>query len=120
MASVARVPGSFRDPSGFVFSRQGVVHRQIAPSYALQYERLISSGLYDELVREEVGELRFVLQQMGAREAFVDFSAHQPGRVVRVGRPDRRREGPPRRVARVGRCVARLPVAGVISLALDP
>ena len=53
MASAARVAGSFRDPSGFVFSRQGVVHRQIAPSYAPQYERLMSSGLYDEFVRRE-------------------------------------------------------------------
>jgi len=53
MASAARVAGSFRDPSGFVFSRQGVVHRQIAPSYAPQYEQLMSSGLYDEFVRRE-------------------------------------------------------------------
>ncbi len=67
MASVARLPGSFRDPSGFVFSRQGVVHRQIAPSYAPQYERLISSGLYEELVR---GELLLPHEELDVRLAF--------------------------------------------------
>jgi hypothetical protein len=42
---------SFRDPSGFVFQRDGAVHRQINRSYAPHYDRLMSSGLYAELVR---------------------------------------------------------------------
>ena len=40
---------SFRDPSGHVFVRDGRVLRQVNRSYALQYERLLSSGLYDAL-----------------------------------------------------------------------
>ncbi len=43
-------PGSFRDPSGFLFHHNGVLYRQINPIYAPDYEHLISSGLYKELV----------------------------------------------------------------------
>jgi len=38
---------SFRDPSGFVFEREGVIYRQVNRSYAADYDRLLSSGLYD-------------------------------------------------------------------------
>jgi hypothetical protein len=41
---------SFRDPSGFVFEREGVLYRQVNRSYAADYDRLLSSGLYDALV----------------------------------------------------------------------
>ena len=41
---------SFRDPSGFVFEREGVLYRQVNRSYAADYDRLMSSGLYDALV----------------------------------------------------------------------
>jgi len=73
MTSTARVAGSFRDPSGFVFSRQGVIHRQIAASYAPQYERLMASGLYDELVRLQ---LLLPHEELDIRLAFSD-TAHK-------------------------------------------
>jgi len=44
-----RVPGSFRDPSGHVFVKDGVVYRAINPSYRPDYERLLDSGLYRAL-----------------------------------------------------------------------
>ena len=44
------LPSSFRDPSGFVFLREGIVHRRVNRSYAENYDRLMSSGLYDTLV----------------------------------------------------------------------
>ena len=40
---------SFRDPSGCVFTKDGVLYRQIAPSYFPQYQALMDSGLYAEL-----------------------------------------------------------------------
>lgn len=40
---------SFRDPSGCVFRRDGVLYRAIAPSYFPQYRALMESGLYAEL-----------------------------------------------------------------------
>jgi hypothetical protein len=43
------VPASFRDPSGFVFVRDGQIFRQINVSYRECYDRLIASGLYDAL-----------------------------------------------------------------------
>lgn len=41
---------SFRDPSGFVFLESGRIYRQINASYKDDYEHLMSSGLYDDLV----------------------------------------------------------------------
>lgn len=40
---------SFRDPSGFIFHRDGVLYRQINLSYKENYDLLISSGLYRKL-----------------------------------------------------------------------
>ena len=42
-------PASFRDPSGFLFWRNGNLYRQINQSYQGNYELLIGSGLYDDL-----------------------------------------------------------------------
>jgi len=45
-------PASFRDPSGFLFRRDGVLYRQVNRSYQEEYELLNSSGLYSELVEK--------------------------------------------------------------------
>lgn len=47
------LPGSFRDPSGFVFRRDGVLFRAVTGRYQKEYDRLMSSGLYAALVKEE-------------------------------------------------------------------
>lgn len=47
-----RLGASFRDPSGFMFQREGVLYRQVNQSYRSNYDRLMSSGLYDALVAE--------------------------------------------------------------------
>lgn len=47
-----RHPASFRDPSGFIFWRDGRLFRQIEPSYAEHWEQLNASGLLDELVKD--------------------------------------------------------------------
>jgi hypothetical protein len=41
--------GSFRDPSGRVFTRGGRLLRQVNPVYAPEYDHLMSSGLYGAL-----------------------------------------------------------------------
>ena len=43
------VPGSFRDPSGFLFWKEGALYRQINQVYKDDYELLIGSGLYKDL-----------------------------------------------------------------------
>lgn len=49
---VERIPGSFRDPSGFVYERDGRLLRQVNRSFAEDYDSLLSSGCYDALVGE--------------------------------------------------------------------
>ena len=48
------VPGSFRDPSGFLFFRDGILYRQINREYIDHYNHFINSGLYDELVSKKL------------------------------------------------------------------
>jgi len=43
------LPGSFRDPSGFLFFRNGNLYRQINKGYQDHYHQLIQSGLYEKL-----------------------------------------------------------------------
>lgn len=47
--SVARVSSSFRDPSGYLFVRNGVLYRQVNNPYSKAYDKLMNSGLYEEL-----------------------------------------------------------------------
>ena len=44
------VPGSFRDPSGYVYLRDGEIYRQVNRSYQEDYDRLVDSGLCQKLV----------------------------------------------------------------------
>jgi SAM-dependent methyltransferase len=50
--TISKIPSSFRDPDGYVFSYEGIVYRQIAPSYKTDYEQLMNSGLYASLVQK--------------------------------------------------------------------
>lgn len=52
--SLTRVAGSYRDPSGFVYRKDGVLLRQVHSPYAPHYEALRDSGLYEELVRDRL------------------------------------------------------------------
>ncbi len=44
-----RIGASFRDPSGFIFKRDGVLYRQVNRAYQKAYDKLMSSGLYASL-----------------------------------------------------------------------
>jgi hypothetical protein len=46
------VLGSFRDPAGFMFRRNGLLFRQVDRSYQRHYDHLIGSGLYAALVAD--------------------------------------------------------------------
>jgi ribosomal protein L11 methylase PrmA len=48
------VGGSFRDPSGFVFTRSGVVYRQVNRVFQQEFEAVTNSGLYDELAGQRL------------------------------------------------------------------
>ena len=45
-------PGSFRDPSGFVFRRDGQLYRQINRAYEPEWQALLASGLHGRLVKQ--------------------------------------------------------------------
>lgn len=47
------VQGSFRDPSGYVYSLDGVIHRVINKSYKENYDYLFNSGLYEILTKKD-------------------------------------------------------------------
>lgn len=72
------VGGSFRDPSGFVFRRDGVVYRQVNQTYATDLARLESSGLYAELVGR------------GLLLPYEDVAIHPalPNQAARILRPE--------------------------------
>lgn len=45
----SREYSSFRDPSGYIYTQDGILYRRITPSYFQQYDKLMTSGLYGEL-----------------------------------------------------------------------
>jgi len=52
--SSTRLPGSFRDPSGFLFRQDGVIYRQVNLVCKGDYDHLVSSGLYQALVDDNL------------------------------------------------------------------
>jgi hypothetical protein len=48
----SRVAGSFRDPSGFIFRRDGQYFRQVNLAYKDEYDLARESGLYENLVND--------------------------------------------------------------------
>ena len=67
-----RVGGSFRDPSGFVFRRDGRILRQVNPVYREDYDALLSSGLHEELLSEGliVPHVEIGLEQAYSADAY--------------------------------------------------
>src|SRR5215207_1788661 len=61
---------SFRDPAGYVFRDNGILKRIVTPHGAAEYKRLMSSGLYDELV-----ERRLLIPHREEQPASVDVAA---------------------------------------------
>ena len=50
---MTQMPSSFRDPSGNIYMHNGDIYRTITNYYQHHYEMLMSSGLYDELIKNE-------------------------------------------------------------------
>jgi hypothetical protein len=73
------VPGSFRDPSGFLFYRNGSIYRQINMDYRENYDLLMNSGLYESLVN---GGLLIEHDE-------VDIKGARPNIAHRIIKPER-------------------------------
>lgn len=51
---MVRVSSSFRDPSGYIFKENGCLYRSVSMLYKENYEQLMGSGLYNELIEKEL------------------------------------------------------------------
>lgn len=47
-------PSSYRDPSGFVFEKNGVLYRQINNSFKEHFDQFVESGFYNSLVKKNL------------------------------------------------------------------
>ena len=48
------IPASFRDPSGFLFSKDDLLFRQVNFQYRNHYDHLMQSGLYEALIQSHL------------------------------------------------------------------
>lgn len=66
------VSGSFRDPSGTVFRKNGSIYRRINEIYKDNYNFLINSGLYDVLVKDGllISHKEVLNQNLGGNPVF--------------------------------------------------
>jgi ribosomal protein L11 methylase PrmA len=74
-----KVTSSFRDPNGFLFVRDGLIYRQVNASYQENYDLLMSSGLFAELV-----DARLLISHEEVTER-----AAEPRCAYKVIRPER-------------------------------
>jgi len=74
----SKVPGSFRDPSGYLFRLEGKLYRQVNNVYRENYDLLMRSGLYEELAG--LGLL--------VRHEEVDIRGPEPAEAYRVICPE--------------------------------
>ena len=54
MQKIKKIPSSFRNPDGYVFSNESSIYRCITHNYQENYKHLISSGLYKTLTSENL------------------------------------------------------------------
>jgi len=79
MKSSSRLSASFRDPSGFLFTQDGTLYRQVNQFYQKDYDQLMQSGLYERLVK---ARKLIPHQEAGINPA-------EPGLAYRVIQPER-------------------------------
>lgn len=77
---------SFRDPSGFLFSRAGILYRQVNRVYADDYARLMESGLYEKLVKAGLLIAHEEVDEKPADESAA-FKVIRPERVPFISYP---------------------------------
>lgn len=84
--SPSRLPASFRDPSGFLFTRNGILHRQINRAYSKDYARFIDSRLCEKLVKAGLLIPHVEVDQPPAESALA-FKIIQPERAPFISYP---------------------------------
>lgn len=69
-----QLSASFRDPSGFLFTRDGVLFRQVNRKYEQEYARLMESGLYEKLIKAGLLIPHVEVDQLPAEETRAERS----------------------------------------------
>ena len=86
MRKTGQLSASFRDPSGFLFSENGILYRQINRAYSKDYARLMDSGLYDKLVKANLLIPHVETDQLPAKSDTA-FKVIQPERAPFISYP---------------------------------
>jgi hypothetical protein len=86
MSKVEKLSASFRDPSGFLFTDNGILYRQINRAYSKDYARLMDSGLYDRLIKASL-LIPHVEADHAPVESEAAFKVIQPERVPFISYP---------------------------------
>ena len=86
MRKTGQLSASFRDPSGFLFTDNGILYRQINRVYSLDYARLMDSGLYAKLVKASLLIPHTESDQLPA-QSDAAFKVIQPERVAFISYP---------------------------------
>ena len=73
-------PASFRDPDGFIFYRDGQLYRQVNLTYREDYDYLMDSGLYPQLVDSGI--------LVPHREVDIPFAERETGNGYKVLQPE--------------------------------
>jgi 2-polyprenyl-3-methyl-5-hydroxy-6-metoxy-1,4-benzoquinol methylase len=84
--SSGQLSASFRDPSGFLFSRAGVLYRQVNRKYEREYKQLMESGLYEKLIKAGLLIPHVEVDQVSA-ESDSAYKIIQPERVPFISYP---------------------------------
>ena len=77
---------SFRDPSGFLFTRDGVLYRQVNQSYASDYNRLMESELYEKLAKARL-LIPHTEVDIPAADQSIAYRIIQPDRIAFISYP---------------------------------
>src|SRR5215471_1501492 len=52
--TIQPIASSYRDPSGFVFEKNGSIYRQVNKVFSNDFDFFISSGLYEHLIKQQL------------------------------------------------------------------
>jgi ribosomal protein L11 methylase PrmA len=85
-SSDTQLTASFRDPSGFLFTRAGTLYRQVNQYYQADYNLLMKSGLYAALVKAGL-LVRHSEATVEARNPALAYKVIQPERVQFISYP---------------------------------
>jgi hypothetical protein len=82
-----RVPGSFRDPCGFLFTEGDTLLRQVGEAYRSDYDLLLSTGLYSELVAAALLVPHEEVEHPGCPGESTPYKVLRPERIPFVSYP---------------------------------